>query len=225
MYTLNNIKLSKGSFTMDIPQCHLAKGEVYSIAGPNGCGKSTMLDLLAMLNEPDEGSIELNGTVVSFANMDSLIAKRRQVGYLPQNPYLFNMSVRSNIGYGLKVRGCSRELIKEKTEVMLSDLFLTDVADRPAHSLSGGEAQRVALARTLILDADVYLLDEPTANVDQHNVPVVEQYIKNVNKGNNATIILTTHSEEQACRLSDHLISIADGRITNITPRNPKENE
>ena len=145
------------------------------------------------------------------------------MGYLTQSPYLFNMSVRSNIGYGLKLRGHSRKIIKERTDLMLADLFLTDVADRPAHRLSAGEAQRVALARTLVLDADVYLLDEPTSNVDRHNIPIVEDLIKHLNADEGATIILSTHSHEQAQRLSDNRISIEDGHIIDAAHKEPAQ--
>jgi len=95
---------------------------------------------------------------------------------------------------------------------------LLDLAERNAHTLSGGEAQRVALARTLVLDADAYLLDEPTANVDHRNIKEFENRIREIIGEKNATVILSTHSKEQAHRMSPNIISIIDGTISSITP-------
>ena len=220
MYTLKSVRRDLGSFSLKIDECRLERGEVYAIVGPNGCGKSTLLNLLGLVDPPAEGTVVMDGNSVDFADSEGLIRTRRRIGYLMQAPYLFNMSVRDNVGYGLKVRGHSRKAVRERTDKMLSSMLLAHLADRPAHTLSGGEAQRVALARTLVLDVDAFLLDEPTANVDCRNIHVVEALILRLNRETRATIVLSTHSREQAYRMSRNLISIIDGRIRDIVYEN-----
>jgi tungstate transport system ATP-binding protein len=157
---------------------------------------------------------------VDYSDRAGMLSLRRRVGYLMQNPYLFNMSVRDNIGYGLKVRGRPGEEIRSRTDSVMTRLSLSHLARRSAHRLSGGEAQRVALARTLVLDCDVVLLDEPTANVDRRNVRAVEETVRQVNREKNTTVILTTHSQDQAYRMSSDILSIFNGRIRGVAYEN-----
>lgn len=220
MYILQKIQSDVADFSLIVDDCRLDRGKIYAIAGPNGCGKSTFLNLLAFLVPPTRGSLVFDGNPVNYADSTGLLNARRRIAYLMQDPYIFNMSVRDNVGCGLKLRGCSRRMIRERTDEVLDTLQLSDLADRPAHTVSGGEAQRVALARTLVLDADVFLLDEPTANVDEQNIHVVEALILRLNRERNATVILSTHSRDQACRMSQNLISIIKGRISDISYEN-----
>jgi molybdopterin-binding protein len=137
-----------------------------------------------------------------------------------QDPYLFNMSVRDNVAYGLKIRRLKKNSIARAVDEMMERFSLTHLARRTAHTLSGGEAQRVALARTFVMDADAYLLDEPTGNVDQRNIRVIEKLILELNSEKKATIVLATHARDQAYRMSRNLISIIDGRISDIAYEN-----
>lgn len=220
VYELKNVERTLGDFHLSVDHCCLERGEVYAIAGPNGCGKTALLDVLALLVRPSRGAVSFRGRAVDHGDQKALLAARRRVGYLMQNPYLFNMSVLSNVTYGLRVRGASREEAGVKAERTMARLSLLPYAGRGAHALSGGEAQRVALARTFVLEPDVLLLDEPTANVDQKHVHAVEAMILAANRERGATVVVTTHSREQAYRLSQHQISIVNGRICDIAYEN-----
>lgn len=220
LYALNDIESTVGDFSLSVNDCLLESGRIYSVVGPNGSGKTTLLNLLAFLHRPSRGSVLFRGDEVDYANRVHMLSLRRQIGYLMQNPYLFNMSVADNISYGLKVRGVSKEEAGHRVEAIMAQLSLSQLACRNAHGLSGGEAQRVALARTLVLDCDVMLLDEPTVNVDRRNVRAVEKAILQLNRENKTTIILTTHSQDQAYRMSRNVLSIINGRISGIAYEN-----
>jgi molybdopterin-binding protein len=191
----------------------LERGGITCIVGPNGSGKTAFLNLLGFIRPPRCGTVFFDGAPVDFRNARQVLRLRRRVGYLMQSPYLFNMRVQDNIGYGLRVRGVGKADIQRRVGAVMERLSLSHLAGRGAHKLSGGEAQRVALARTFVLDTDIYLLDEPTANVDRRHVGHVETLINELNVERGATIVLTTHSQEQAYRLSRNLLSILDGRI------------
>ena len=220
MFVLRNAGRSIGDFVLTIEECRLEEGGMYAVVGPNGSGKTSFLNMLACLERPETGYLAFKGSPIDHSDAQALLKVRRRIGYLMQNPYLFNMSVRDNVAYGLRIRGLPKEDIRRKVDAMLERLSLSGLARRAAHTLSGGEAQRVALARTLVLDADAYLLDEPTANVDQRNIRAVEQSIEQLNTANGATIVLTTHSRDQAYRMSKRPISIIGGRISDIEYEN-----
>ena len=216
VYALEGTERNLAEFSLTIESCRFEKGLIYAVTGPNGCGKTTLLNLLSLVDRPSKGEVVFNGERVDFDNLDQLLSHRRRIGYLMQNPYLFNMNVYDNISYGLKIRALLRKDVREQVERIMDRLLLTHLAKRSAHNLSGGEAQRVALARTLVLDVDVFLMDEPTANVDQRNIHVVEALITELNKERNVTVILTTHSLDQAYRMSRNLVSVVDGKISDV---------
>jgi len=220
LYALRQTESSAGDFRLKIDDCLLQAGRIYSIAGPNGSGKTTLLNLLAFLREPSGGRIFFKGNIVDYADRAGLLRLRRRVGYLMQNPYLFNMSVYDNIAYGLKVRAVPGDELRARVEAIMARLSLSPLAKRNAHRISGGEAQRVALARTLVLNAAVVLLDEPTANVDRASVRAVEEAVLRINRETNTTVILTTHSEDQAFRMSRHRLCIIKGRVSGVAYEN-----
>ena len=198
-YDLKDIERRRGDFDLRIGgSFRLQSGEIYAVAGPNGCGKSTLLNLLALLDRPQQGEVVFRGEPVAYERPEALLALRRRVGYLMQNPYLFKLSVFDNIAYGLRVRGRRKPAVRDRVRAVMDGLSLTHLAARPARELSGGEAQRVALARTLAPETEVLLLDEPTANVDRNQVHAVEEAILWMNRERNVTVVLATHSREQA---------------------------
>jgi len=213
LYSLDDVRYSVGAFTLSIEDCTIEEGNVYSVVGPNGSGKSSLLNLLAFLHPPSDGNLLFREDRVDYSNGPALLSLRRRVGYLMQSPYLFNMSVADNIAYGLRVRGCSGDEIRRRVQSIMERMSLSHLARRNAHHLSGGETQRVALARTLVLDSNVVLLDEPTANVDRPNVNAVEKAVLDICREKKATVLLTTHSLDQAYRMSRNLLSIVNGRI------------
>ncbi|MBN1671837.1 MAG: ABC transporter ATP-binding protein [Kiritimatiellae bacterium] len=220
MFELSQLRRDVGDFSLRIDALRLEKGEIYALAGPNGCGKSTLLNVLALLDPPSGGTVVFDGVPVNYADARALLKTRRRIGYLMQNPYLFNMRVRDNVGFGLKARGEPREAVREKVDAMLARLALSHLAGRNAHALSGGEAQRVALARTFVIEADAYLLDEPTGNVDQRNIRATEEIIVQLSRERGATVVFATHSRDQAYRMSKRLISIIGGRIHDVAYEN-----
>lgn len=219
-YRLHAVARRVGDFVLRIGECCLEKGEVYAVAGPNGCGKTTLLDLLAFLEPPDKGEVFFAGAAVDYADGAASLRLRRRVGYLMQKAYLFNMSVYDNVAYGLKLRRIRGEALRARVMAALEQLDLVPLARRNAHALSGGEAQRVALARTLALETEVLLLDEPTANVDQRHVRGIEERLLDTCRRHGTTVVLTTHSRDQAYRMSRNQVSIIDGEIRDIAYEN-----
>jgi tungstate transport system ATP-binding protein len=220
IYELKGVKTKVGDFSLSIPDCILSTGRVYAVVGPNACGKTTFLNLLSLLSAPCEGEVFFSEEKIRYTDRDNLLAKRRKIAYLTQNPYLFNMSVYENVSLGLRLRGFPQAIIHKKVEEILSALSLSGLSRKNAHELSGGEAQRVALARTLVLESSVFLLDEPTANVDKGNIRELEELILALNQKKGATVILTTHSQGQAYRMSNNIISIINGRIKDVVYEN-----
>ncbi|MEW5785984.1 MAG: ATP-binding cassette domain-containing protein, partial [Bacillota bacterium] len=140
----------------------------------------------------------------------------RRMTLVAQNPLLFMTSVRENVSYGLKARGCTRAETRRRVDDLLAQLGLHDLAERRADSLSGGEAQRVALARAVAFEPELLLLDEPTANLDPANVELIENMILHLNRFSGMTIIMVTHNIFQARRVAHRVIFINQGRIVEM---------
>ena len=145
-----------------------------------------------------------------------------------QKPFLFRTSVFDNIAYPLKIRGEKPEVIEEKVKKLLVDLGLEDLRDQPGKTLSGGESQKVALARALVFEPELLLLDEPTANIDPQSIMVMERVLRDFYEKNHPTIIMVTHNIQQAKRLSKEVFFIDEGSLIERGPtakvlEHPKE--
>lgn len=205
-------------------------GEVVTIVGPSGTGKTTLLRLLALFRRPDSGTIEWDGEDVWARSEDERLEIRRQVSMVFQEPSLFNAPVTANVRYGLRVRRSWRERIRTRLRAVIGDgtvpqavrdpletVGLVEKADQNALSLSGGEAQRVAFARALAVDPDVMLLDEPTSNLDPRNTAVLEDAILRArNRG--VGVVVATHDMHQAERISDRVAFLYDGELVETGP-------
>jgi tungstate transport system ATP-binding protein len=212
-YRLEQVEGRWGDFVLRAPGVSLERGKVYAVTGPNGCGKTSLLQVLSLLDRPAAGRVTLGGETVDYDDGNVWLRQRRRIAYLMQQPYLFNMHVYDNIAYGLRLRHVPPAAVRRRVREVVERLALEPFVQRNAHTLSGGEAQRVALARTLVLDPDVMLLDEFTAGVDRRYVEMVEEYVRELNRARGTTVVFSTHSANQAERLSDHSLTIVDGKV------------
>jgi len=191
-------------------------GEVFVLVGPNGAGKTTLLRIIDLLEEPTSGRVLFDGQTVDYSSKKDMVALRRKIGMVFQQAVLFNMSVFDNVAYPLRVRGESERNIKQKVKEALELVQLNEFELKNALALSGGEAQRVAIAQALITEPDLLLLDEPTANLDPKNVSIVEETISHVNRERQTTIIMTTHNMFQAENLAHRLAFLNYGKIESV---------
>ena len=184
-------------------------GEVLAIVGPSGSGKSSFLRLLNRLDEPSEGTVFFHQQDYKEIPPQEL---RREIGMLLQDPNLFPGTVEANIRFGPKQRG--ETLSDEAVETALEQVNLEDFADRNISTLSGGEAQRVALARTLVNTPQVMLLDEPTSALDEKTQQEIERLLQRIIAEHALTAILITHDIAQAERLADRIRKMERGKMT-----------
>lgn len=185
----------------------VASGEIVCIVGASGGGKSTLLRLLNKSLSPTKGTIHYNGK--SLAEIDS-VAHRREVVYLNQKPHMFPGSLRDNLLIGLRFQ--QREDADDKTLYdLMKRVRLNKSLDMDVKHLSGGERQRLALARVLLLDAAVYLLDEPSSSLDDVSEDLMIETIVEFTKKENKTLVMVTHSKDQAHKHGDKVYEIQNG--------------
>lgn len=188
------------------------KGEILAIIGPSGSGKTTLLRLVNLLIQPTSGLILFNDVNTSGDDKHQR-SLRRQMSLVLQYPALFDTTVFNNVALGLKIRGCSEVVIKEKVDNMLAVVGLSGFEKRMVKTLSGGEAQRIALARALVTEPKLLLLDEPTSNLDPKNVSIIEDIVRAANTKSQVTVVLATHNLNQAKRLARRVAFLLDGEI------------
>lgn len=178
---------------LDISSLSFSKGETVVIAGPNGSGKSTLLKILAGTLKADSGKLTVGGKVL----------------YLPQHSLPFGMTVRKNILFSIE----SRTDKEVRCDEILRKLNLKAFEGKNAKTLSGGECQRLALARLLVNDCDFLILDEPSSAADIEGNELIEGAVKEYKEKNGCGVIMTTHSPRQALDLADRIIMLCDGRV------------
>ena len=207
-------------FHLHVDRLALSAARTYAVYGANGSGKTTLLNILALLTHPQEGRILFEGRPVSGADPARSRGYRRRVTLLMQHVYLFRSTVFENVASGLRFRGVAREALEERVTRMLDKVGLEAFAHRPAHSLSGGEAQRAGLARALVTEPDVLLLDEPTASVDAAHGRQIEAILRETCRQRSMTVVLSTHQYDQAHRIADEVLIMRDGRLIEAGPEN-----
>ncbi len=191
MIELRNVKKTyKERTVLDVPALCIRDGESVALTGANGSGKTTLLRVLARVLRADGGTV----------------SAPQDVRYLPQHPYAFRGSVLDNLRIGAKDQ-------REKAPVLLEQLDLAALADKPAQSLSGGELQKLALCRVLIRPCALLLLDEPTAALDAEGAKLVCDALARYKAQTNCTVVFSTHAPQLAAKAADRLILLCDGRI------------
>lgn len=191
---------------LDIEDLTMEKGKITGIIGPNGSGKSTLLNIISGLDKDFTGIVEYN---------DKLIDKNiyKKMTLVSQKPYLFRRKVYENIGYPLKVRKVNKIEMKNRIDEILKRFEIEELKDKKAHLLSGGESQKVNLARALVFEPKLLLLDEPTSNIDPESIKIMEREILKFNEETKGTVLIVTHNIEQSKRLCDHVIYLEDGKV------------
>ena len=212
IFSLQHIQHYFGDLkALDIEFLELHPQRIYSLCGANGAGKSTLLHCLALLTPPGQGKLFYNGQLIprrSFA----LPHYRRQITLVDQNPYLFDSSVEDNLRLGLRLHSIRPKLVLQRIDEALNAVNLSSFRQRHVRQLSGGEQKRVALARALALQPKVLLLDEPTTNMDQASIEILEQVIATLPE-QGITVILASHDPDQPQRLNSEVIELSAGRV------------
>lgn len=186
------------------------KPGIYVLTGANGCGKSTFLRICSLLEPPDSGEVIYSDEKGAVPRDTAL--QRRITIVLPKIG-LFNKTVFRNISYGLRVRGIRGKEAAARAERVLEFVGLRHKKDQNARTLSSGEAQRVGIARALVVEPDILFLDEPTASIDRKNTEIIETIIQQVKMDGKSIVVMTTHDPAQAERLADFRMMMHDGKI------------
>lgn len=193
-----------------IDELHLRPGEIIHLSGRNGAGKSTLLKIIAGLERPQQTEVSLDGRSGSWQRMAA--ALRRRVVYLHQQPFMFDASVTDNLGYGLRAAGIPRATLRDRVQEALTKADLISMAKRNARTLSGGEQQRLALARAWVVQPSVLLLDEPTANMDVEFRDQTWQLLQTMRSAD-MSLVITNH-ERNGPGIDDcRRLRLAEGQL------------
>ena len=191
----------------------IQSGETLTVVGPNGAGKSTLLLTLARLLKPSQGDILYEGK--SLNQWDEL-EYRRRISFVFQSPLLMDMTVEQNVALGLKFRGTPKEETRERTWKWMKQLGVESLAKRRAGQLSGGEAQRVSLARAFVLEPELLLLDEPFAALDPPTHAKLLEDLSTILKQDHRTAVFVTHNLGEAARVSHRIAVIVGGVLRQV---------
>ena len=208
----NSDTCSVRDFNLDIEE-----GEFIVLVGPSGCGKSTTLRMIAGLEDITDGEFIIDGEVVNDVS-----SKDRDIAMVFQSYALYpHMSVRDNIGYGLKLRNYPSDDIKSSVDNISEDLFLTEYLERKPKELSGGQRQRVALGRAMVRTPKLYLMDEPLSNLDAKLRTTTRTEISRMHRDKGAITIYVTHDQVEAMTMADRIVLMSMGEVQQIG--SPKE--
>ena len=197
---------------LDIAALSFKKGAIYGLQGPNGAGKTTLLNILAFLEYPNSGSVLYKSKPVQYME-PYLQHLRKEVILVDQLPLLFTTTVFKNLEFGLKIRGIEKEERKRRIFKGLDMVGMGDFIHAPAHQLSGGETQRVALAARLVLKPEILLLDEPTANVDAASAQQIKEAALMARREWNTTLIIASHDRGWLYDVCDQVLHLFKGRL------------
>lgn len=204
--------LRGGRTVLTVDRLDIARGERLAVLGPNGAGKTSLLRLLAAVDTPRSGEVAVDGERTHRPG----VGLRRKVAYVTQQPGLLSTSVRRNVELPLRWRKVSRNRRRDLATAALDRLRIGHLADRPARTLSGGEQQRVSLARALALDPGVLLLDEPAAGLDAQSRVAFLADLERVLEDRATTVVHVSHRAEEALRLADRVAVLVEGEVRQV---------
>jgi len=202
-----------GLDVLSFDSLHIERGETLTVVGPNGAGKSTLLLALARLLKPSRGEIIYDGKSLKQWNE---LDYRRRISFVFQSPLLMDMTVEQNIALGLKFRGTSKEERQSRAQKWMKQLGVELLAKRRAGQLSGGEAQRVSLARAFVLEPELLLLDEPFAALDPPTRSKLMEDLATLLKEDQRTAVFVTHNLNEAAKLSHRIAVIVGGKLRQV---------
>ncbi len=202
---------------LSVDEFGLEPGTITAVVGANGSGKSTLFRILAFVDRPSSGVLELDGKVIS--SREERRTARRQVTLIEQQPFLFGGTVRANCAYGLAIRGVPKADARRQAAEILGRMGLAELAGRKSADLSDGERQKVAVARALTLQPRVLLLDEPASAADPPSTNHLYRTLTE-EREKGLAIGFSTHQLDDAYRWSDRLVAMVDGRTSQVTPEN-----
>ncbi len=209
MLSVEGVSKSWGTFRLQAVNLHVLRGEFFVLLGPSGAGKSLLLELIAGFHVPDSGRICVNGVDVT-----ALPPEKRNVGLVCQDDMLFpHKSVRQNVIYGLQVHRVGKLLTAQRLDALAALLHLERLLDRPVAALSGGEKQRVCLARALATGPDLLLLDEPFSSLDPPVKLQLWEDLRDLHRQSAMTILAVTHDRVEARALGERIAVMQRGRI------------
>jgi sulfate transport system ATP-binding protein len=202
-------RFDNGFVAVDNVSLAIAGGSLTALLGPSGSGKSTLLRIIAGLETPDEGEVSILGQDVT-----GISPQKREVGFVFQHYAAFkHMTVRDNVGFGLKIRKREKGEIRAKVDELLELVQLSSFADRYPAQLSGGQRQRMALARALAVEPKVLLLDEPFGALDARVRKELRTWLRRLHDEVHVTTVLVTHDQEEAMDVADRVTVMNDGRV------------
>lgn len=214
MISIDRVCCSFGDFALRDVSLQIEKGSYWVIVGPSGCGKSVLLQTIAGFFPPSKGTIR-----VGMADITRVPPERRKMGLVFQQAALFpHKSVRENIGYGLRIRKMAASAVARKVDELVERLGLAGILGRPVATLSGGEAQRIAVARALAIEPELLLLDEPMSALDHNTRLELQVELGRLHRELGLTTLHVTHSREEAKALGSHLAVMLGGRIVQRGP-------
>ena len=213
--SLRQVVVRRGATeVLRVPALEVFEGEVLAVLGPNGAGKSTLLQVLGLLEPPAEGEVRFEGEPVAGREL----ALRRRMAAVFQESLLLDRSVLANVELGLALRGVARQERRERVHRWLARFEVEGLAGRSARKLSGGEAQRVSLARAFALEPEVLLLDEPFSALDQPTRESLIEELAGVLQETGVTAVFVTHDRDEAARLAHRVAVLSDGRLRQVGP-------
>ena len=214
MILIRNLLIQRnGRDALKIDSLEIQQGETLAIVGPNGAGKSTLLLALAHLLPFAQGEILFSGK--SLTDLDEL-EYRRKISFVFQSPLLLDMTVEQNVALGMRFRGTPKAEVRERVGKWIKQLGIEFLAKRRAGQLSGGEAQRVSLARAFVLEPELLLLDEPFSSLDPPTRSKLMEDLSGLLMGDHRTAIFVTHNLNEAAKLSHRIAVLVGGMLRQV---------